>query len=321
MRRDHRRPVERTDGPGTAASGVGAAARNYRVYGLTVRSDIELSGWPEIGGGGEPAVRIRRVSVSAPEPPVEAYTAAGRVEAGRVTFAIRGVARYDVEGGSEVRVEPDGDARPEDVLLYLTGSVMGAILHQRGIFPLHASAVEVGGLAVAFAGPSGTGKSTLATALVRRGGRLITDDIAVIEPLAADVVGVWPGAPRVKLDPAGLEALDQSDTDLGPAGGNRDKYHLPVGAGWEADAQPVPLSRLYIVEDGAGDARIERLTGMAAVQAVVDETYFLNLVPQLGVEAHNFRSAAGVARAVRVCRLVRPRGFEHSGGVRPTGRS
>jgi hypothetical protein len=297
----------------TGSGAVVAEARDYRVYGLAVRSDIELSGWPAaaVPSAEAPAVRIRRVTVSAPEPPAEAYTAAGRVEAGRVTFAIRGVARYDVERGSEVRVDPDPDARPEDVLLYLTGSVMGAILHQRGIFALHAAAVEVRGVAVAIAGPSGMGKSTLAATLVWRGGRLITDDIAVVEPLSADEVGVWPGAARVKLDATGLEALQQPGAGLGPAGGNRDKYHLPVGAEWGAEARPVPLKRLYIVEYGVGDARIETLSGMEAVRAVVDETYFLNLVPQLGVEARNFRSAAGVARAVRICRLVRPRGVEH----------
>ncbi|MGD8277995.1 MAG: hypothetical protein PVH00_08210, partial [Gemmatimonadota bacterium] len=147
--------------------------------------------------------------------------------------------------------------------------------------------------------------------LVRRGGRLVTDDLAVVEPLSADEVGVWPGAARVKLDSTGLEALEKSAAGLGPAGGNRDKYHLPVGAAWAADARPIPLKRLYIVEDGVGDPRIERLTGMEAVQAVVDETYFLYLVSRLGVAAQNFRSAAAVARAVQVCRLVRPRSFEH----------
>jgi len=294
-------------------SGGGAQGepRDYRVYGLTVRSDIELTGWPAAAPASGPRVRIRRVAVSAPEPPPEAYKAAGRVEAGRVTFAIRGVARYDIEGGDEVRVDPEPGARAEDVLLYLTGSVMGAVLHQRGIFALHAAAVEIGGVAAAIAGPSGTGKSTLATRLVRRGGRLVTDDIAVVEPLSEGEVGVWPGAARVRLDPTGLEALGQPEAGLGQAGGNRDKYHLPVGVAWAADARPVPLRRLYIVEDGTGDPRIETLTGMEAVRAVVDETYFLNLVPQLGVEARNFRSAAAVARAVRVCRLVRPRGFEH----------
>lgn len=294
-------------------SEVAAAMRDYRVYGLTVRSDIELTGWPVLPTRSEtrPEVRIQRIAVSAPQPPAEAYTAAGRVEQGRVTFAIRGVARYDIEGGTDVRVEPEPTARPEDVLLYLTGSVMGATMHQRGIFPLHASAVELGGVAVAIAGPSGTGKSTLAMTLVRRGGRLVTDDIAAVEPLSTDQVGIWPGAPRVKLDPAGLAALAQSGAGLSPAGGNRDKYHLPVVMEWDADARPVPLKRLYILQDGEGDPRLEILGGMEAVQAVVDETYFLNLVAQLGFQARNFRSAASVARAVRVRRLVRPRGFRH----------
>ena len=50
------------------------------------------------------------------------------------------------------------------------------LLWQRGGLLLHASGVELGGKAIAIAGPSGIGKSTLARALLERGGRLIGDD-------------------------------------------------------------------------------------------------------------------------------------------------
>jgi hypothetical protein len=115
----------------------------------------------------------------------------------------------------------------------------------------------------------------------------------------------------VKLDPQGLSALNEMPRDLGPAGGNRHKFHLPVDSGLAGAAGPVPLGRLYLLRDTDGEPRIERLTGLAATGAVIDETYFLGLVGGLGRTAQNFRLAAGVARAVKVCMLLRPRGFEH----------
>lgn len=238
------------------------------------------------------------------------YQASGRVEPGLVHLAVRGVARYAVRDGAEITVEPETDARPEDVRLYLLGSMFGALLHQRGVFPLHAAAVEINGSAAAFAGPSGAGKSTLVALLARRGGRLITDDISVIEPLAEGQVGVWPGAAHVKLDTPGLEALRESGSGLGPAGGDRAKYHLPVETGREL-GDPVPLRRLYLLEESRGEPVIELLSGMEATHALIDETYFIGLVEGLGLTAQNFRLAASVARSVKVCRLHRPRGFEH----------
>src|SRR5258708_39789946 len=99
---------------------------------------------------------------------------------------------------------------------------MGAIFHQRGLLPLHANAIEVGGQAVAFVGPSGAGKSTLAAYFRDRGYRVLCDDVWVVsfgsdgEPLA------WPGVPRVKLWGDALAAFCPRVGDLEPVFGGED---------------------------------------------------------------------------------------------------
>ncbi len=55
----------------------------------------------------------------------------------------------------------------EDVATYLLGPVMGFVLRRRGVLALHASAVCIGGQAVALCGESQAGKSTIAAALAR----------------------------------------------------------------------------------------------------------------------------------------------------------
>ena len=52
-----------------------------------------------------------------------------------------------------------------------------ALLQQRGVMTLHASAIETQAGAVLFAGPSGIGKSSLAAALVERGNTMLADDV------------------------------------------------------------------------------------------------------------------------------------------------
>ena len=284
-------------------------ARDFGVYGLKVRSDIDLPDWPSLSAR-EPDVTIRRDADYVPDIDGEPHTGRSVVEGGQLTLVVHGVARYSAGGGSLIRVEPQVGARPEDVRLYLTGALMGAILHQRGTFPLHASCVAVNGVGVAFAGRSGAGKSTLVAAMVRDGAAFVSDDICAMLPLHEGRCRVWPGASRVKLDENSLAGHAESPASLPSAGGNRGKFHLAMDGSAEW-ATPIQLSKVYLLSDGEGPQRIEPITGLDAISALVDETYFLGYAAALGLSSQVFRLAATVASALQVNRLIRPRGFEH----------
>lgn len=283
--------------------------RDFGVYGLRVRSDINLPDWPTLTAS-DPDVTI---CLDAPYVPVdegEAHTGRAVVEAGQLTLLVHGVARYCAAGGTVIRVAPQAGARPEDVRLYLTGALMGAILHQRGTFPLHASCVVLNGVGIAFAGRSGAGKSTLVAAMVRGGAAFASDDICAMLPVSGGRCLVWPGAARVKLDQHSLAGHPESPSGLPPAGGNRGKFHLAMDgpAEWTT---PIPLNKVYLLTDGAGPPRVEPITGLEAISALVDETYFLGYAAALGLTPQVFRLASTVASALQVNRLIRPRGFEH----------
>jgi hypothetical protein len=249
-------------------------------------------------------------SLPLPEVDGPPHTARSVIEAGELKLAVQGVARYWATGGNLIQVDPEPGARPEDLLLYLTGAVMGAVLHQRGAYPVHASCVALGLEGVALAGPSGAGKSTLVAALVDRGARFVADDVCVLTPLPAGGSGVWPGAPRTKLDRLALSALERGGTGLEPAGGTRGKLHLPVGP-LQVASGPVPLRRVYLIRDGDGPVRTERLAGLEGVAALLEETYFLGYAVGLGLTQQCFRLAGSVAQTVQISRLVRPHGIEH----------
>ena len=280
------------------------------MYGLRVQSDIDLPGWPRAAAG-PPDVVIRREEFDAATFEGEQFWTRTLFEEGEVRLEIRGVAKYAACGGTQIRVAPEPDARPEDIQLFLTGALFGALLHQRGIFPLHASCVAIDGTGVAFAAPSGEGKSTLVASMVDRGATFVSDDICVMTPVSNGNACVWPGAARVKLDDTGLAVLNGGCSGLEPVGGPRGKYHLPIDApsDWSS---PVPLKRVYLLSSSeSGEPRIERLTGLDAISALVDETYFLTYAAGLGLGSQIFRLAASIAHTLVVSRLTRPRGLEH----------
>lgn len=80
----------------------------------------------------------------------------------------------------EVRRCPDGE-RAHLVPVLASGTVLAFLLMLRGSTVLHASAVAIDGKAVAFAGPSGRGKSTVAALMCQAGAALVTDDVLVVD--------------------------------------------------------------------------------------------------------------------------------------------
>ena len=114
-----------------------------------------------------------------------------------VMLTVDGVGRYLVRGGAEILVDAAGGAAERDVRLFLLGSALGILCHQRGLLPLHANAVVANGAAYAFAGHSGAGKSTLAAHFAQAGYEILCDDVCVISFDEAGQPLAWPGLPRL----------------------------------------------------------------------------------------------------------------------------
>ena len=79
---------------------------------------------------------------------------------GQILLKIADVADFWVCNGREITVNAVKDIPAEDVRIYLLGSAMGAVLHQRKLLPFHGSTVVVNEKTISFSGPSGIGKST-----------------------------------------------------------------------------------------------------------------------------------------------------------------
>lgn len=90
---------------------------------------------------GERPVNIRLgatpATLSAPLATAESY------EANDTEFLLRlpGIANYYVRDGVEIVVHPDAGGPELDVRSYLMGNLFAVLCHQRGLLPLHASAI------------------------------------------------------------------------------------------------------------------------------------------------------------------------------------
>lgn len=183
----------------------------------------------------------------------------------------------------------------EDVLTYLSGPVLGYAVRRLGRFALHASAVRVGGRAVAFAGDGGAGKSTLAAAVVAAGADAITDDVTVVGADAACTVPAGYGT--IRLWDASVQALYGPGTApplLTPNWTKRGVAFAPV--------PDTPLGVVCVLGDPAAPPAVEPLAPAEAVIALSRLAFAARWMTREELAA-SFADAARVASAVRVVRL------------------
>jgi hypothetical protein len=230
------------------------------------------------------------------------------------SLSVAGIAQYTVRGGSEIMVERWAHARRDAVRLFLLGSALGALWHQRGIFPLHGSVVAIRGVAVAFIGPSGAGKSTLAAMLVQRGHSLLADDVCPLFPAEDGILRAFPVFPRLRLRREALEALGRDVPRRLPIGTPSGKYSVAIVGSPEDIA--LPVQRIYLLHDTEVRRPIvRRVQGLEALRIVADNVYRPQFAASMGMANDVFRRSASVVSAAEVFRLHRTMKFSESEAV------
>jgi hypothetical protein len=270
-------------------------ATRYALFGLELASELPLPGFPEADGRGE-TVEARFAPVA---PPREGQVAA--VD-GALLLDVPDVARFRIAHGREILIDPAPGASERNLRVFLLGSAMGALLHQRGVLPLHANAVEIGGRAVAFLGRSGAGKSTLAAWFADRGHRILCDDVCAVTLDDRGAPLVLPGVPRLRLWADALVSAGRDSADYERSFDGQEKYDVPAASA--AADRPLALAACYVlarVGEGEGEGeRIDRLAGAAAVDALVANTYRGRFATMLGLTGEHLRRCLAVAGAVPI---------------------
>jgi hypothetical protein len=284
----------------------------HACFDFHLRSEIAL---PEValatsGSGVREVVEIRLGAVPGDFPAAAGTTPGFQVSGGSAVLSVEGTGRYWMREGKAIVVEPAEGCSARNLRLFLLGSALGILCHQRGLLLLHANAVVADGRAFAFAGSSGAGKSTLAAYFERRDYPVLCDDVCGIgfapdgRPLA------WPGLPRLKLWGEAATAFGHDRSALDPAIEGMDKYHIPLAA--RPAEQAVAFSRLYLLHRAADgeESTIERLRGIAAMEAVASHTYRGGYLAPMGLGARHFSHCAALLRHAQVYAATRQWGYD-----------
>jgi hypothetical protein len=169
----------------------------------------------------------------------------------------------------------------------------------QGLEVLHASAVVGGGGVVALSGHSGSGKTSLALELCRRGAGFLADDVLALERLDGELVG-HPGAPVAGIDRAEAERMgaagDLGTPDVLAADSREQVARAP------APASPGPLRTLFFLDRRPGGPSRPHFEAAADAQALLSSTFNLVLTGPQRLE--RLLDACALLADCRVERIV-----------------
>jgi hypothetical protein len=273
----------------------------YWAYGLRIDAEIvcpELPIHPGPSGNADVTIRLLAPIASVSESLEQRYF---EVRPGVFRMAVPRVGHYLVEAGKLISIEPLEGVSAEEVRLFLLGSAMGALLYQRGLFPLHGSTVETRWGAMIFVGAQGAGKSTLAAQFHSQGYRLLSDDVCAVA-VTADGLQTLPALAQFRLC---ADAYERLGTPEG-ARFDIDKFVVPMGDGY--CSHPVPLRAIHILGDQEGNTPEFRvLRGFDRVQRLFENLYRPEYLKGQGTQSDLMRLAGEIAQKATLVAVTRKR--------------
>ena len=301
--------------------------QTYRTYGLTLESDLPLSGPSPLPKSVlAPDIQLHfaavpswaaqaqllpitsvRVRPSAFLPGDGSFTVSEFADRRFFQLTYGDGTRFLMDrGATRIWGEPGPGLCHDDLCVYLLGPVMGFVLRQRGNTTLHASALSFRGRAIALVGEAGAGKSTTAAALALRGWPVLCEDVCALEQVSG-ASQVLPAYPRVCLWPDSVDFLFSSREALPLIVGGWEKRFLALD-GTRADfaSSCSPLAAIFLfgarsAEDSA--PRIEPISQREALLQLVQNTY-MNWYLDRGQRADEFDSLTRVVSSVECFRLI-----------------
>ncbi|HET8711637.1 MAG TPA: hypothetical protein VFM32_09685, partial [Spongiibacteraceae bacterium] len=224
----------------------------------------------------------------------------------RSIIAVSGVADFEIVEGRRISVWPAPGAATRDMEIFLFGPAWATLCHQRGLLPLHASAILTANGIAAIVGHSGAGKSTSAAWLTKMGYELVADDILPISYGANSRPGAWPYLRRFKLHRDVITELGW--LPIQPVGASFDKHKFFVSPIRSCDDQWRRLDRIYLIQNEmpGSQLQIEPLSGADAVAVLLDHTYRFDFIRDTRKCGAHLELCARLASQVEIYRIHKP---------------
>lgn len=238
------------------------------AFGLAVTSEFRIAGIAPTPAHAQTDLRIIRADLTQFDIPVNCCIA-GPAEH---RFSYEKVGIFRITNGNLIEVDPDPACTESHLGVYLMGSCMGAILHQRGFMPIHGSCVTDGKRAILITGDSGAGKSTLAAEFLSRGWKLLTDDVSAVYNVEGTPM-VRSSYPSQKLWQDAMDRYEKSGDDVHSLYFSEDREKFGVSVADSFFDGVSELSMVIRLLPADQPCSISPIEGMTRVDQLMRNTY------------------------------------------------
>lgn len=274
------------------------------IYGLRVAAPFALPG-PAFEGPSDVFIREGTCSESLSDEDI--VTAHMQINPNACLTQVREMGRVLVKRDGQIVLDCPPELPEAWKVTLALGSGLGTYLHMIGRIPLHGMAWVANGSATLVLGRSGTGKSTLAAAMLYCGHKLLSDDVVPVSLDQSNNPIAYPAHRRFKLSPALLGALG-IDAGLLPnvlPGSDKMAWAIPADA---FHSEPTPISRCIILSpkrSGTAQISLQPLIGLNALQRLKRQVYRPKLVSAFAKQNQLFTLAhqLGTKSTVEICQL------------------
>jgi len=296
----------------------------YKLYGLAVDIDDLLPGVPSVSYA-EVDIRVRRTtsskSFSTPShwfmhwhfPNGELWLSFAKVN-GKYLLRFNELADFFVNNdGNEIVFTPKHDVPTDTIQHLLLDQVIPLVINLKGGEAIHSSAVLKPMGVVAFAGPAGSGKSTLSGGLFNLGYPLVSDDCLALLEKNEEIYAI-PAYPGLRLWEDALSFLFGDNNNHNSVAHYTNKLRLAIESKPGAYCvEPHPFRRLYDIAapskaKGGIDIIIESLSPKESFMALVRCAFRLDITDHAMLK-RQFHFLERVASRVSVRRLIFPKDF------------
>lgn len=217
---------------------------------------------------------------------------------------IEGLGYYYIENGDHIVIEKDGNDSEYTIMTFLTGLAFALLFTQRGFVPLHGSVLDYKGKGCLISGASGSGKSSTAFELLKRGAIFVADDIGMVD---STNMTVNPGFPVQRLCEDQIERLGFDKSKLEYLGERKNKYARRLEPD-EYIYEKRPFDAMFRIKRYDGDELIcKEVTGADKIKIVAENVFCYFFISDMKMKPQDMMRYMQIATKVRIFSIMRPR--------------
>lgn len=272
---------------------------NYQAFGLKISSDVKLQELlPARDDEQAPdlSIRLRDLEYNIPEIGTAPAFFDYEDENGCLMMW-PGAICARIASEDLIEIQPY-EGVPERYLGFpILGPILGWLLHMRGLFVLHASAVVWEGKTITFLGDKGAGKSTTATAFLQAGAKLLTDDLLAIDVDNPNGPKMLPAFPQIKLCSDANVSVSVPDAERLPlVMEGFEKRQFRLGEMYDA---PIQCDYIVTLQRTTSEPKLEWISGQEALMNLLRFSYnvrFSDAPIRLQRREQHFKNAAIISK-------------------------